>query len=569
MIFFVNGKAHQPEKVHPSTTLLEYLRANGLTGTKLGCGEGGCGACTVTLSHFDHSTNDIVHRSVNACLFPLCAVDGHAVTTVEGIGSTKTKLHPVQERLSHSHGSQCGFCTPGIVMSMYTLLRNNSSPTPLEIEHAFDGNLCRCTGYRPILDAFKTFAEKDIPSKSSSGNCCGKCPKSCKEESKIGVTDIEDLFSSYSPDEHDLPFPAALKDWQAEELEIHAPSGSLVDSVWYRPISLDRLLYLKSKHRRDARIVVGNTELGIESKFKNATFPVLICPSSIPELSELSFVTADETRIKASDLDADTGVKVNSLWCGSSVTLGRLQTELTNALETLPSEKMDPVRSILENLRWFAGHQIRNAGAVGGNLATASPISDLNPVWQGGDAVIVVKSQNGERRVSADEFFISYRQVNLADDEVLLRVEVPLSRKFEYMRAFKQARRRDDDIAIVSAGMRLRLDATTCSDTTPRTRAFQIDSALLSYGGVAPITKRLKKVESLLVGRSLFEDNLVDSVLEALRDDIRLAANAPGGQVEYRYTLAASFFVQIYFVRKGTSCQRCCDQATRRGSIRR
>src|SRR6202012_366194 len=99
-----------------------------LCGTKLGCGEGGCGACTVMMSRFDRSTKPprVVHYAVNACLMPIAACHGLAVTTVEGIGSVDGPggLHPVQERIAKSHGSQCGFCTPGIVMSMYTLMRS-------------------------------------------------------------------------------------------------------------------------------------------------------------------------------------------------------------------------------------------------------------------------------------------------------------------------------------------------------------------------------------------------------------------------------------------------------------
>ena len=99
------------------------------------------------------------HHSVNACVAPLCSLDGMAVTTVEGIGGVAKGLHPVQERMAAAHGSQCGFCTPGIVMSMYTLLRNNPHPSQAEMERAFDGNLCRCTGYRAILDGYKTFTK--------------------------------------------------------------------------------------------------------------------------------------------------------------------------------------------------------------------------------------------------------------------------------------------------------------------------------------------------------------------------------------------------------------------------
>ena len=176
-----------------------------LTGSKLGCGEGGCGACTVMVSSYDREEDVIKHVAVNACLTPLCSVAGMAITTVEGIGSTRTSLHPVQvnsylytrashsvitelsplnplqERIARAHGSQCGFCTPGFVMSMYTLLRNNPTPSE-EIEAAFEGessaklhtnpckqllhtlsgNLCRCTGYRPILEGYKTFSKVHV-----------------------------------------------------------------------------------------------------------------------------------------------------------------------------------------------------------------------------------------------------------------------------------------------------------------------------------------------------------------------------------------------------------------------
>jgi len=174
LVFFVNGKRVEDAKVDPEETLLYYLRNTlKLCGTKLGCGEGGCGACTVMVSHF--KDGKVVHRAVNACLAPVMSVHLCAVTTVEGIGSTKTKLHKVQRVLVENHGSQCGFCTPGIVMSMYTLLRTDPVPTEHMIERALQGNLCRCTGYRPILQGFKMFtAEGRIEDESNnSGGASG------------------------------------------------------------------------------------------------------------------------------------------------------------------------------------------------------------------------------------------------------------------------------------------------------------------------------------------------------------------------------------------------------------
>ncbi|KAF5187657.1 Pentatricopeptide repeat-containing protein, partial [Thalictrum thalictroides] len=158
-IHFVDDKTSIKSVYTFSLALFLYI---GLTGTKLGCGEGGCGACTVMVSYYDQLHNSSVHYAVNACLAPLYSVEGMHVITVEGVGNHRSGLHPVQESLARSHGSQCGYCTPGFVMSMYALLRSSrSAPREEQIEECLAGNLCRCTGYRPIVDAFRVFAKTD------------------------------------------------------------------------------------------------------------------------------------------------------------------------------------------------------------------------------------------------------------------------------------------------------------------------------------------------------------------------------------------------------------------------
>jgi carbon-monoxide dehydrogenase small subunit len=145
----VNGRAVELE-ADAETRLLDLIRGPlGLTGTKEGCGEGECGACTVLLDG----------RPVNSCLIPAPAADGKSVLTIEGIGEGD-RLHPIQAAFVETGGVQCGFCTPGFIMSAYALLRDNPSPTDEEIRSAIEGNLCRCTGYERIVDAIRLAAER-------------------------------------------------------------------------------------------------------------------------------------------------------------------------------------------------------------------------------------------------------------------------------------------------------------------------------------------------------------------------------------------------------------------------
>jgi carbon-monoxide dehydrogenase small subunit len=150
----VNG-IEQKRAVEPRLLLSDFLRGElGLTGTHVGCEHGVCGACTVLLDGLP----------VRSCLMFAVQADGHEVTTVEGLG-TPEDLHPIQEAFWEAHGVQCGFCTPGFLMTLIPFLKDNPDPSEDEIRGAISGNLCRCTGYQHIVDAVKLAAEK-----MSSGN---------------------------------------------------------------------------------------------------------------------------------------------------------------------------------------------------------------------------------------------------------------------------------------------------------------------------------------------------------------------------------------------------------------
>jgi xanthine dehydrogenase/oxidase len=471
-------------------------------------------------------------------------------------------------------------------MSMYSLLRSkNGQPiSEEEIEENLAGNLCRCTGYRPILDAFRPFAKADPAAytedalqaaaataaaekknnghsngtsngteKKSNGHGHGNnnngpvCPstgKPCtctgslaedgmvvsssadKEDGAIGALVPSEVVktakvskfsssSSSSSSSAEPIFPPELRSRQPQDLYIPGPVAA-----WYRPLTLEKLLELKNKFP-EAKIIVGNSEVGIEMKFKNMLYPVLIGATHVPELSEI--------RVE------DSGIHF-----GASVTLTKLLTTCRHVASEQPPYRCSALTAIAEQLKWFAGPPIRNGASIGGNVCTASPISDLNPLWiAAGAQFSVASSTGGSRTIPASSFFLGYRKVDLKPEEVLVSVFLPFTRQYEYVKEFKQAHRRDDDIAIVNAGMKFKLKppSTTTSGTNS---SWTFEEVSIAYGGVAPLTISAPKTAAALVGQPL-DQSCLKSALLAVSEDVNMAPTAPGGMVEFRRSLAASF----------------------------
>jgi xanthine dehydrogenase small subunit len=248
----LNDEAVSLEGHDPTDTLLDWLRARGMTGTKEGCAEGECGACAVALLRSGPDGRPR-YDAVNACLVPLGAVAGHEVVTVEGVGS-RERPHPVQLALARGGGSQCGYCTPGFVVSMFAeYYRPGRVPQRADPE-AISGNLCRCTGYRPILDALASLAapaEDDARRARLAG---------------------------------DAPDPGGC-DWSAD------------GSRFARPTSLVAALALLREHP-GARPIAGGSDLFVERNLRGARFPLLVSLAAIPELRRLEW-HADRVEIGA------------------------------------------------------------------------------------------------------------------------------------------------------------------------------------------------------------------------------------------------------------------------------
>jgi xanthine dehydrogenase/oxidase len=529
--FYLNGKSVTLRQCDPERVLLDYIRDNArLTGTKLGCGEGGCGACTVLISYWDHHEKRSVHQAVNACLVPLCSVADCHVITIEGLGSPEA-LHPIQKRFADYFSSQCGFCTPGFIVSLHAALRNNPQGlTEAEIEQTFDGNLCRCTGYRPILDAAKTFA-KDHKFNSANPPMCAmgaECCKNKKSSNDCGPpenhSETMKVLQEYESKMSTLIFPSALKNAKPASLRISGPN-----CTWYRPVELVELLQLKNSIP-EAKLVGGNTELALDTRFRGVKFPVQISTLAVSELQGLQ--RTDKEFI-----------------IGSGVTLTRLKQQAMQWLEQSKSlEESSLLKAILQQLKWFAGNQIRNVGTLAGNVCTGSPISDLNPVWQAANAVIECVSLESStsklvhRDVSAADWFIGYKQCDIKPSELFFQLRVPIPSENEFLAAYKQARRIDDDMAIITGCLRVKLSSSALTDN-------RILSAGFSFGGMSYRTVMTPKTTDFAAGK-LWNTELLEILYTELCNELILPLDVPAGMRHYRTSLCCSFLLKFFYFTK-------------------
>ncbi|XP_061464042.1 aldehyde oxidase 1-like [Rhineura floridana] len=520
LVFYVNGKRVAEKNADPEQMMLSYLRKRlRLTGTKYGCGGGGCGACTVMISRYEPVAKKIVHYSANACLIPICSLYGSAVITVEGIGNTKTRIHPVQERIAKSHGSQCGFCTPGMVMSIYALLRNQMEPTFEEITEALAGNLCRCTGYRPIIDGCKTFCKKSSCCQNKKGVCCldqeDDLPLILNKEKKICATlSSAEEFQSLDPTQELIFPPELIKMAENQTVQTLVFHGER--TTWISPVNLKELLELKAKYPQ-APLVIGNTCVGPDMKFKGVFHPLIISPTRILDLHVVEHTE-------------------DGLILGAACSLTVVKNILTNAVFKLSAEKTKTFYALLQQLKTLGGQQIRNVASFGGNILSRSSTSDINPVLAVSNCILNVASQGRLRQIPFRDLFADGLGNNTFEpEEILASVQIPHSRKGEFVAAFRQAQRQENALPIVTAGMRV-LFEEGCNII----RDFSI-----YYGGVGSTTVAAKQTCQALIGRT-WDEQMLDKACRAVLQEIILPSSAPGGKVEYRRTLIVSFIFKFY-----------------------
>ena len=532
LVFWVNDRKHVVENPDPRTLLLDYLRSGevGLTGTKKVCAQGGCGACTVTLSRWNPRTRQVEQSAINSCLRPLCAVDGMAITTVEGLGDIATGLSPVQYQVAIDNGSQCGYCTPGWVMSMHSYLVANpdAKPTQAEIEALFDGNLCRCTGFRPILYAMRHFAAGWNADDERGSMKCQPWPT---YDAKTGKGLIP-LRREREPNPiQNLPRrpPAPL--------DVHRGGYA-----WHRALSLAELEQRIREHPgpEPLRMVVGNTSIGIYGEPAQD-----VCFGS------------PRTRVDIANIAELHGwaVEPEGLVVGAATTYSEFLAILAQVTSKADAAQRSGLAAIHYMAHRTAGRIVRDAASLGGNtmiviqhVESGVPFpSDMFTAlcMMGASVEVTCPAWGASRRLGMLEFAEAWRSdAGLHAGAILLRYHIPWTAPRELARTFKVALREINAHSIVNAGLRVRFGEDGA-----------VAAAHVVYAGIGPIAIHLDELERWMVGRR-WDADLLAGGLRRLRDAVwahieatraRMATIPDEGFTDaYRAHLAESFFYQFF-----------------------
>ena len=397
--FVLDGEIVELDNVDPTRTVLQFLREDlRRTGTKEGCAEGDCGACTVALAELDRDGDGLTLKAVNSCIQFLPTLDGKELITVESLCDRESGLHPVQQAMVEQHGSQCGFCTPGFVMSLFALYKSQSRPTRRTIDDALAGNLCRCTGYRPIVAAADAMYAVPADAADWLRQPCGNERAPVERVERLrGIARHSGLELRYA------------------------------DRAFFAPRTIAELSGLLAEHP-DALILAGGTDIGLWVTKQHRELKTLIYVANVEGLAD----------IRATDTHLEIG--------GAAT--------FTDAMPAI----LDHYPLLDEMLRRFASPPIRNAATIGGNVANGSPIGDSMPALMAAGATLVVRSAAGAREIALDDFYHDYRVNDLQPGEFIERIRLPLPAPGATLHCYKLSKRFDQDISAVCIAFYLELE---------------------------------------------------------------------------------------------------------------
>ena len=399
--FVLDGQIVEAQGERRTTTVLDYLREQlHRTGTKEGCAEGDCGACVVMVGELNGAGTAIDYKPVNACIQLLPSLDGKSVKTVESLKKSDGSLHPVQDEMVKCHGSQCGFCTPGIVMSLVNLVQVLPQPSRQQITDSLSGNLCRCTGYKPIIDA---------------------ASKACERQSELKIDDsadvplLKEIARAKTPTlslDGEIIVQPVVRTRKGNEFVSPATVAEVADYLLKNPTTT---------------LLAGSTEIGLQVNKKFTR------PDHIMYLGNVDALRKIED-----------GAKVWRIGAVVSIT----------EVEALVAQAYP---DFAEVLRRFGSPPIRSTATLAGNIAKGSPIGDSMPCLMALGATLVLRRGDKTRSVPLDQFYTGQKQNVLQAGEFIEAIELPKPMAGQVFRAHKVSKRFEQDISATCAAISYQL----------------------------------------------------------------------------------------------------------------
>ncbi|XP_060523086.1 xanthine dehydrogenase-like isoform X2 [Cylas formicarius] len=485
--FHVNGVKSQVDASNFSsgTTLNTYLRDHLLlTGTKKMCEEGGCGVCVVAVT----ICGDTKIRAVNSCLVSIFSCHGWHIYTIEGLGNSERR-NVIQEALIRFNGSQCGYCTPGMVMNMYALRYSSENLTMKTVENSFGGNICRCTGYRPILSAFKSLCDD------------------ATADLKACLTDIEDLRSCSETNTVTRGCHS-----KARSPFYFLPSGE----TWIKVFELNDLLQVmrtfsesdKGDNGRSYALFAGNTAKGV---YKNKS--AINVSVDISNITELVGHQLNE----------------NTLVLGANITLTDTMAILLATAKTSRGYKY--LEKLADHIDLVANVPVRNIGTLAGNLMMKhqhkSFPSDIFLILAAVDARLEIVDYNNKTYHLTAEHFLATDMSN----KIIHKIHLPVLDNTYKFESYKIMPRKQNAHALVNAGFLLKLSAD-----------YTVESARIVFGCINENFVRAIHTETYLKGKPIFDNEVLQIAFQKLDEELICDHAEPDSQPKFRNRLAISLF---------------------------
>ena len=517
LTFWRRGQTVTLDNVAPDRTLLQVLREDlTCTGTKEGCGEGDCGACTVVLG--EAVEGQLQYKAINSCIRLAHSVQGMAVWTTEDLVSAKGELHPAQEAMVQCHGSQCGFCTPGFVMSLFGMYQNAKGGQGIDRAQAaadLSGNLCRCTGYRPIFDAAQQMTSLPLPT-------------GCGVDEPVVVAALEALG--------ERPAPPA-------------------DGAYMRPPTLTRLLQARAAHPQ-AQVVAGCTDVGLWVTKMHKRFAQVLDVTAADELRRVETYP-------------------HHIAIGAAVSLHEAYAALVSERPQLKTFAQRFAGLPVRNSGTLGGN-VANGSPIGDSmpLLIALGASVVLMRWDLRRQAVV------HRELKLEDLYTGYRTNVMRGDELLCWIKVPrpgapspqpspkgrgsktmrsanemnslslplgegggegfpasIEGSPEFLRVYKISKRFDDDISAVCLAIRMTLDGD------------HVKTISIGAGGVAATPMRARQTEAALLGQPWTADTVMTSVA-TLRAEFQPISDMRASAA-YRQTVLGNLLQRFWLESQG------------------